>query len=1309
MALSFFVPTTTTGSRQTSTGATAATAHHLYKRRRRHVAKQKERALARIPPYQATDDEGRSSMAMSTSPHGPSVMDAHLPPMDYHGEYFPTHADQMGAEHGSPGMGDMSMESTVSRKQRGSSPGKRALQWFTRSRSNSPNNMAREPADPPSPSSFVVRNVVRQPGGVSQEASVDPSQHGTYRKVRSQPLHATSLGVPPGGPGGGTGYGTAMSSNDGRPEMATESSRSQRRRSQRSLRSERGRSASPARPASPGAIRAGAFHTATRISPGPLSARQQAEQESSPTRVSFDHKREQAQQRRVSANSLWQSRQRQQQDGEERLDDSSRPPSAPSGATLPRKKNSSDYRRAPDPMATTSVSPVSAHANESHSRFSMPVHIPHGSRLPPVIPIGNIPSPIKIPLTPSRVGASPLGSVSPAGSPGCMMSTQRERRDSGAAGSPGASAGRWFKGIFGRSPRNEEPDESIYRGPSPNGRDMMQTGALAWSDGLPLAGARSPLRDCEEAEAEACKRESMLMAARIEDEHRKRVMMEGWRQRPDMEMQSLSRPVPKQNGMYSPSKNLPHVQHAQTSRPHQSHSFAHDQSGRRGEHDAEWDSPRTKSPPGRKPAPRFSAHDLATMDDREREQVAHQVDPDDALSKLEGHLTPAQRIIAETRSKLHERERQENAAAPVDATNVLGQQSVNVVNGKQSSPSKLAHTGKKAVETLHARPTPIDSRQAEPVLPAKTSQTGKSAGMTAGTGPLPLEMPMGEALQEMMIRFYRFERYAVPLMRSLEARVVDVERDNQMAINADSLSADSRRDHEMDRWVGQMTGLMVHEISQLQAATREIRGARELIAVVVKRDAQYTLTQAQEAKKADELKQQGEESMSPTVVGKEVPQDISTFATETEKAETIKPTTAEEEAPKSQEPRRRSNFSSATFKSAVPPPATLQAERAAANASPNGRPRYTRALGQPLQNGKLSPLVSPVKDEDSNAFALPPLDLSVAEAPNRVGITPSRAPSDVSSSSHRAMSVDDRLKSLVSNSRRSVSPAFEVPASASSVVSDNAGGLRGHGELPVDTVVRREDSCRTQGSGRSFVSHSKETSGDGPQHPKTQSTASSHRTARALNRESSESEQKPFPPSSTLRVASPYSLTPQRRGSTSPGQLVPQTTGGSITTSSHASHGLRARAQSYLQQADTSGSGSNIAALGTTNGTGSPATAMSLPPSPTVSRLNKAADAAAKSTPTPASNPVSVLGARDLNAHIIVNHDTPSSDHRRSASSTLNGTGAGGGMRALDIKKSATSLASRATPASSTPTSNSSTPQRMSIKDRVAFFDSQRG
>jgi hypothetical protein len=101
------------------------------------------------------------------------------------------------------------------------------------------------------------------------------------------------------------------------------------------------------------------------------------------------------------------------------------------------------------------------------------------------------------------------------------------------------------------------------------------------------------------------------MAARIEDHHRDQVMMN--------QRQGSNKP-------WSPRQAV-------------------------GGEVEEWDPPQSKSPPGRKPVPNYSVHDLQQMTQEQREEVASQVDPNDRLSKVEGILTPAQQIIAETRSR----------------------------------------------------------------------------------------------------------------------------------------------------------------------------------------------------------------------------------------------------------------------------------------------------------------------------------------------------------------------------------------------------------------------------------------------------------------------------------------------------------------------------------------------------------------------------------------------------------------------------------------------------------------------------------
>ncbi|EPQ31317.1 uncharacterized protein PFL1_01502 [Pseudozyma flocculosa PF-1] len=540
----------------------------------------------------------------------------------------------------------------------------------------------------------------------------------------------------------------------------------------------------------------------------------------------------------------------------------------------------------------------------------------------PVGPLDGLPSPVDIPYgrgpgsgfaSRSRSrdpgaetdysyenGASPFGSVSPAGSPGFLSSMAASRGgDGGAAGyvgrsaSPGGSslAGKWFKGIFGKSPQAGDNDQD-WRG-APMYPNANLEAAVRSREGSPLPalpsnaqaerqalaprqppnqGRRSqtlpnPPPSEDDVEALLQKRQSMKQARRIVDAERRELMSPTTQQRgfdPDRDREYR----PKQ-AVDDPSEDYEANLHAE----------------------------RRKSPPGRKPVPRIV----------DRSQ-------DDSLSRLEGRLTPAQKIIQETRSMHLARESLEGrngsprttaATAAEDATKdpkssdvgrSAQQASAVQSSGKDlaSRPaqsnepeqavrrgasaggsSKAKDKGKRREESSssqappasagparqqqqdarrewqqhaapHARaslPHPGELAQApKPAsnLAAKAPPAGSKAtsALSPGSGPMPLDMSLPQALQEMMVRFYRFERYSVPLIRSLETRLIDIERDAMMASNPQaggrSHVETASQHEEMDRWVGQMTMLMKHEVGQLKAAAREIREGRELVAQVAK-------------------------------------------------------------------------------------------------------------------------------------------------------------------------------------------------------------------------------------------------------------------------------------------------------------------------------------------------------------------------------------------------------------------------------------------------------------------------------------------
>ncbi|UZJ51541.1 hypothetical protein CBS101457_000861 [Exobasidium rhododendri] len=1137
------------------------------------------------------------------------------------------------------GVGDNSFDSTQSRQRRGSSPGKRALNWLTKSRSASPN-----PVEPPSPTSFVVRNVTKQPGGVShgQQAGQD------YHQMKSLPL-AFSLGVPPGGPGGGVGYGTATSSNDGRPEQHG-----------------RGRSPSPTRPPSPGAIKAGAFR-AGRISPGPLS-RSQAYSNGQGDRS--DHSRDRGQQQHI-----------QQQQQQQSSSSPVRAPmqiSAPSG---PRRSPNGQYQEGSSlhqssPLAGSILEPslttVDVNASQHPSRISVPVHLPPGMRPPPIIPLEGLPSPINIPSSPAHAGVSPLGSVSPGG--------HGMRDQQGKSPSSPNVASRWMKGLFGKSPKLGEGEDGIYseagnesqwmrQGISPNTANAPYSSKRhenTWSDGSPLA-AGSRIKD--EVEAEERKRHSMQMAARIEDQHRNSVMK--------------NQLTHSNNQAWIPKQAIEDVS-------------------------TEWDPPQSKSPPGRKPAPTYTALDLQQMSQKEREEVAEQVDPNDHLSGLEGRLTPAQQIIAETRSKQVARQRSQGIDTQVQRgfeTEVQRRPRSSDTRGPPL-PSKSPQTfmrkreeGKEGVgegeddlvempiRRRSSRRSPVKAApatQAPPAMSKSDAPRPTAPGLTAGNGPMPKEMSISAALQEMMVRFYRFERYAVPLMRSMEARLVDVERDNQMALHGDAMSANSTRDREMDKWVGQMTGLMKHEVGQLQAATREIRQGRELLA---------KLSTLQKESTSEVLPSQ-KETPPPEQVGpaKEAVGGGGIDSSTTAPADVVGKQSSRRAGEKEDqvgelrgtkvERDRASNFSSSSFKSAIPVKTALDANRpnegpsqrqqgqaasGGAKTSSNGRPKYTSILGRPRLDGKASPAVqSPTKDS--------------VDFPSSDSSAPSPSPS-IKSNNRRGQSVDDRLKALMGDSK-SRSGSLASGSTHGSERSASLLGRRGEEEeeeeesdntsfekilsQPIggdyQVVMARgasKASARTASGGgdenddssllevneqqkREDLMTKKRTSINRHLQEPSSHTSKTESTIQKLSLPQEQVREKSSRRSQSGSRSYPASPNPsQQRQSTSPAAL---STAKMVSTAPFASNGLRARAQSYLLSAD---------------GSSNPSTPVSPTPSPQFAKMD--------------SSPMQIQPLRvhkgNYNA-IAVN----TNDLLGSAATTVKGV-------------------------------NNSTPVRSSIRDRVAFFD----
>ncbi|ETS61517.1 hypothetical protein PaG_04264 [Moesziomyces aphidis] len=883
----------------------------------------------------------------------------------------------------------------------------------TRSRRSSNNSPAISPSG--SASSFVVRSVIRNPGGVSmpgspandtaqpffgqpnsparrmtlEDSDDEQPQHGQlhYRRSKSKPLGAApaSLGVPPGGPGGGIGYGTAHSSNDGRPEAA-------------------GAQPSPYhRPASPSAsIKAGEFNRANQRGRSPRKSVSAASASDHDPRSASAHSAASGKKpvARITAGpkSLAQQQHEMQH---QQLDQSSRGPSPAAG---PRQAGGlAGPRQFPvaapagfglPPMQPPSMPHAQDARDESPSRsrrFSFGIGRTRKDSDTPAAPtaaaapLDGLPSPVDIPYgrsphSPLRFDAgadtdysranSPFGSVSPArvaGSPNSsgFINTLMGRQSSAdhtpsrddnvpRSCSPGGGshlAGKWFKGVFGRSPRADEKD-------------------AAYADGvLPY-----PARDAEDEAAVAQKMASMRQARHIVDQERQ---------------QWMSAQTPTRAAEFRPRQVV---------------------DGDDEDEDAalEHELGRKKSPPGRKPVPAYLPG--ATV---ESTPAAASDEP----------LTPAQRIIHETRSKQLAREQIEAQRKHAADQQTQLRQTRHTQLPPATPPKSTSATGG------HGKRFPSGAHQLtrEPV---HAHPAGAASTLSPGSGPMPAEMGLRDALQEMMVRFYRFERYSVPLIRALERRLVDIERDAMLASNPHARgsvgSASSAHSAEMDRWVTQMTGLMKHEVGQLKAATREISEARELVAHVAR-------TSPQEAAKSAAV-------------------PVSTSMSSFGSIHAVTPSASVQPMPQvleSPAKARQTNVSSSTFESAVPragagaagvrnlvlpagaKPALDKDEGKHSTASPtkaifgfasesvrerdarersvspNGRPRFTSVLGQPLVHGRLSP-----------------------------GPTSPSAESGMK----RDVSVEDRLKALVdgaSTRSRSSSFASAAPATLSNAEEED--------------------------------------------------------------------------------------------------------------------------------------------------------------------------------------------------------------------------------------------------------------------------------
>lgn len=384
--------------------------------------------------------------------------------------------------------------------------------------------------------------------------------------------------------------------------------------------------------------------------------------------------------------------------------------------------------------------------------------------------------------------------------------------------SPGGGsnlAGKWFKGVFGRSPRADEKDPHYS------------------SDLGPFPLSARGTSDAEDQAAYAQKLASMRQARHIVDEERQRCMLApttpaGTRDTPG----SAQRFDPDQDREFRPRQVVDSDVEDDAAHSDADVNVA-----------LQFQLGRKKSPPGRKPVPAYLPGTSPITD---------------AAALHDEPLTPAQRIIQETRSKQMAREQIEaqrkEAITNQQQLSASGQRKITPIDAQLDGPptpskdkaNHQAHqqrfpSGAHQITREPARgaPQPETQTQNRTTIAPHSAPQRNPGTLAPGTGPMPADLGLRDALQEMMVRFYRFERYSVPLIRSLETRLLDIERDAMLANNPQARSGtrasiSSNNSAEMDRWVNQMTSLMKHEIGQLKAATREIKESRELVATVAR-------------------------------------------------------------------------------------------------------------------------------------------------------------------------------------------------------------------------------------------------------------------------------------------------------------------------------------------------------------------------------------------------------------------------------------------------------------------------------------------
>ncbi|CAO1612883.1 unnamed protein product [Jaminaea pallidilutea] len=788
----------------------------------------------------------------------------------------------------------------------GDDPREGGSRWGVRSRSRGRQSRSGSPMDTGSPSSFVVRNVVRQSGGVSGDESEgeQAAQSSKYRRTKSKPLSAgaaMSLGVPPGGPGGGTGYGTATSSNDGRPIFE------ERNRAYRSaLTPQESESADadssqvfpPPRPASPATTKASAF-------------RQSRSPRRSPIRQSFGGTSFNETDR-PSASALREAYLKQLEDEEAaQSTDNDGASSLPPRTGSPTRSLIGGPRSLGGPAGGRPLHLAFAQAADNSQAVA---DSPDLGAIPGFDPASFQTSDSSSPLNVQRREAEQAASAALAQGDTSGIADRLRGFFTGPSARSGLAVAE------ANHEDGRELDEESAQGEAlPYGmpRQAFQqqqqqqrqprrsniSGALRkWS------GQMGGQPNAEDEEAEALRRRSRQEAARLVDEERRRVMAEG----------------------------LPSHQQGVEANTLQTDSQPSELAGRLAAEGWTADMLEQLTDQGRRDLVRrltarseASSRPASSAGESATEEIEAGCD----------NLTAAQRIIADTRERHLEEERRASTVT-VMADEPRGRQVSTppreVPVRRRTSPKKKPPMQGTAPETNGEQENATARGSTQPsAMRSPTATPAPRKANAPGQGPLPMDFgpdAILPALQDMMTRFYRFERYCVPLLRTLDARYGEV----QGAVQGQGVN---------NEWLEHVSTLMKHEIGQLRAAAGELHQGRQALDALVK------LQQTQH---------NGNSEQSPAAAAaKALDRPASP------------PARSNLALPAGAAPALDKDGSSG------PTQSSENASRRMRSTSPNGRPKYTSALGQPLVEGRISP--APSQDlRERRASIAPSIAPSVA-------------------------------------------------------------------------------------------------------------------------------------------------------------------------------------------------------------------------------------------------------------------------------------------------------------------------------------------